>query len=127
MNKASTDMNDIRSKHDIKVFVDDFYFRVRKDQTLGPVFIAALGDSEWTTHLEKMYSFWNTILFGQKDYSGNPFAKHSPLPLQKCHFDRWLTLFKETIENNFEGSKAQDALMRADRIAQIFQAKMGVN
>jgi len=119
-------MHDIRSKEDIKLFVDNFYSKVKIDPFLGPVFISKLGDSGWENHLEKMYSFWNTILFGQKDYSGNPFSKHSPLPLETCHFERWIALLKQTIEENFQGSKADQVLMRAHKISQIFQAKMNL-
>jgi len=119
-------MNDIKSKEDIKKFVDIFYSKVKIDPFLGPVFIAILGNSGWNSHLEKMYSFWNTILFGQKDYSGNPFAKHSPLPIESRHFERWTKLLKQTIEANFEGPKSNEVLLRASKISQIFQAKMNL-
>jgi len=31
-------MEDIRDKEDIKIFIDAFYKKVRKDDLLGPVF-----------------------------------------------------------------------------------------
>ncbi len=119
-------MPDIRSKEDIKLFVDVFYSKVKIDPFLGPIFISKLGNAGWESHLEKMYSFWNTVLFGQKDYSGNPFSKHSPLPIESIHFERWTLLLKQTIEENFKGPIADQVLLRAHKISQIFQAKMNL-
>ena len=66
--------NDIKDKKDIKVFIDAFYEKVRVDQTIGPIFISRIPDDNWPKHLERMYSFWNTVLFAKPDYRGNPFC-----------------------------------------------------
>jgi len=91
-----TIMNDIRDKEDVKIFVNAFYKKVRIDNFLGPVFAAKIPDDNWQPHLERMYSFWYTVLFAARDYSGNPFSKHASLPIQAIHFERWVKLFIET-------------------------------
>ena len=117
-------MKDIENKEDIKVFVNGFYDKVREDELLAPVFASRIPDENWGMHLEKMYGFWNTILFFQKEYKGNPFAKHIGLGATKIHFDRWVALFQKTIDENFSGPHAEEAKMRGDRMAQIFQVKL---
>lgn len=117
-------MEDIKNKKDIKIFVDAFYDKVRKDDLLGAVFAARIKEGDWSRHLERMYSFWNTVLFANRDYSGNPFSKHANLPIQKNHFDRWLNLLKHTLDEHFEGEKTEEAKMRAYKMGILFQAKL---
>ena len=81
-----SNLHDITNKEDIKVFVDQFYACVQKDDLIGPIFNKQIGNN-WNKHLEKMYSFWNTVLFSVKDYSGQPFPKHMGHGIQKEHFD----------------------------------------
>ena len=45
-------------------------------------------------------------------------------PLQQSHFERWLTLWGETINENFAGQKSKEAITRARTIAQIMQNKI---
>lgn len=83
----------------IRAVVDDFYGRVRQDPMLGPVFEAQIED--WGPHLNKMYGFWSTVLLGDRQYTGNPFEKHQAISeLSAGHFERWLNLFAETLENH---------------------------
>ena len=42
------------------------------------------------------------------------------------HFQRWLELFKQTVDENFEGEKAREAKEKAESIAMIFQTKLGL-
>lgn len=114
MNKK--DIKDITS---IRLFVDDFYGKVRQDAVLGPIFDEAIQDN-WGPHLEKMYAFWNAALFGVPGFRGNPFAKHAPLKIGPVHFDRWLELFSKTIDENFEGYMAEDAKNRAGLMTSMF-------
>jgi len=40
------------------------------------------------------------------------------------HFKRWLSLFQQTIDENFEGEKAELARQRAISIATVMQLKL---
>ena len=117
-------MNDITNKEDIKNFVDAFYNEVRIDQLIGPVFASVIPDENWTPHLERMYSFWNTVLFGAREYQGNPFAKHRPLPIEKRHYDRWLELLNNTLDQHFSGAKVEEIKTRAEKMGLLFQSKL---
>jgi hemoglobin len=115
-------MTDIQNREDVKKLVNLFYEKVRQDELLSPVF----RDVDWPLHLPVMYDFWSSILFGDLTYQGNPFQKHQHLLLERAHFERWLRLFFETVDQNFSGEKAGEVKQRAGSIAGIFQYKMGL-
>lgn len=114
---------DIQNIDDIKVLVDNFYGKVQRDPLIGPVFIGVIRDN-WPTHLEKMYRFWETVLLERHSYHGSPFSPHAQMPLEKKHFDTWLTLFRETVDEHFSGPKAEEAQWRAEKMAAMFLAKI---
>lgn len=113
----------ISTLDDIKLLVDDFYGKVRKDELIGHIFDDVIRDN-WPAHLEKMYSFWQTVLLQELTYKGAPFPKHMKLPVEQEHFDRWLKLFYETIDTYFEGEKADELKMRSRKMAEMFMMKI---
>lgn len=113
----------INSPVEVKELVDSFYEKVNRDPLLSPIF-NDFARVDWEKHLPVMYGFWNAMLFGEVGYKGNPFMKHIPLPIEKAHFDRWIQLFEETIDERFTGEKAEEARKRAQSIAGIFQHKL---
>jgi hemoglobin len=115
-------MTDIEDINSIRLFVDEFYEKVRNDELIGPVFLEKIED--WQHHLEKLYAFWNGALFGVPGFRGNPFARHAPLKIGPEHFDRWLKLFNETIDGNFEGDMATNAKNRAELMAFMFLSRL---
>jgi len=108
---------------DIKLLVDSFYAKVQQDELLSAVFNNVIKD-QWPKHLEKMYSFWQTVLLKEHTYNGAPFMPHMNLPVSKKHFDRWLELFFETLDELFSGEKAEEARWRANKMAEMFQLKI---
>ena len=108
---------------DVKTLVDRFYGKVRSDELLAPIFNERIRD-RWPEHLEKMYRFWQTVLLGEHTYMGSPFPPHANLPVNKTHFDQWLRLFKETLDEFFRGEKANEAKWRADKMAEMFQLRL---
>jgi hemoglobin len=115
---------DIDSQARIRLMVDSFYSHVRQDGLLGPIFEQAIED--WSAHLPKMYLFWEKLLFGTGAYEGNPFQKHVELPVEKEHFNRWVDLFVQTVDEHFLGPKAEEVKALARRIAATFQLRMGM-
>jgi len=113
---------DISNFEDIVLFVDGFYSKVNQDELIGPIFDAVITD--WNSHLAKMYDFWNAVLFGVAGFKGNPFARHAPLPLQKNHFERWLLLFEQTIDEHFSGELADETKKKAGMMAEMFLSKL---
>ncbi len=114
---------EIQQLEDIELLVDAFYTKIRKDDLLGPIFNGVIQD-RWPVHLNKMYTFWQTVLLGEHTYYGNPFMPHADLPVEKRHFDRWIELFYQTLDENFEGRKADEAKWRAAKMAEMFQYKI---
>ena len=114
---------EILNLEDVKLLVDSFYSKVQEDELLKDVFNDVIED-RWPEHLEKMYSFWQTVLLGEHTYYGAPFVPHAHLPVNKKHFKRWLALFYNTLDEHFEGEKAEEAKWRATRMAEMFQLKI---
>lgn len=114
---------DIQTLQDIKLLVDTFYGKVQHDDLIGPVFNEKIQD-RWSEHLEKMYTFWQTMLFDEHTYGGRPFPPHAQLPIAEEHFERWLLLFHQTIDDLFEGPLAQEAKSRGSKMAALFQIKL---
>ncbi|HTH57212.1 MAG TPA: group III truncated hemoglobin [Cyclobacteriaceae bacterium] len=112
---------DIETREHIVLMVNSFYEKVKTDPLLAPVF----SDVNWPNHLPVMHNFWSSMLLGDRSYQGNPLQKHLPLKITREHFQRWLQLFKTTVDEHFEGEKAEETKMRAESIAAIFQFKMG--
>lgn len=116
-------MKEIQHLEDIQLVVNSFYSKVREDKLLAPIFNEKIGD-KWPLHLEKMYRFWQTVLLEERTYSGSPFPPHARLPVSKEHFERWLFLFYETIDEHFQGEKAKEAKWRAEKMAELFLYKI---
>lgn len=116
-------VKDILTLKDIMSLVDTFYDKVRGDELLSPIFNERIGD-RWTQHLEKMYSFWQTVLLDERTYYGAPFPPHAQLPVDHMHFQQWMMLFITTIDELFEGEKAKEAKWRAARMAELFESKI---
>ena len=113
---------DITTLSDIHLLVDSFYTKVRNDSTIGPVFNERIVD--WETHLQKMYRFWQTMLLGEHAYSNSPFPVHAQMPIGASHFDRWTFLWRETVDQYFEGAVADEAKWRGDKMAAVFLSKI---
>jgi hemoglobin len=117
-------MKDIAGKEDIKIFVNKFYGKIREDEKLEPVFAGRIPAENWPKHLERMVSFWNTILFLQREYTGSPFQKHVGLPVDNSHFEHWVELFHKTIDEDFAGKQADEAKRRAENMGKLFSHKL---
>lgn len=117
-------MEDIKDSKDIEALVNAFYGKIQQDPLLGPVFAEKIPADAWTPHLQTMYRFWNTQLLGEKEYQGNPFAKHRNLPIDTAHFTQWIKLFSETIDEMFRGALAATAKVKAEAIGKVFLSKI---
>ncbi len=122
-------MNKLETRGDIELLVNTFYKKVAMDPTIG-YFFTDIAKVNWDYHLPQMYSFWETLLFGQVSYKGNPMAKHFPIneivPIERAHFDHWLKLWTETVNELFGGEMAELAIYKATNIARLMGHKMEV-
>lgn len=99
--------------------VKAFYFRVRADDVLGPVFIDRLGTSReiWQPHETKIAAFWRNAILSERAYSGNPMQVHMGVAaIQPEHFALWLELFDEVLVKELPPQTAREFSALAHRI-----------
>jgi hemoglobin len=120
-------MKKLETRTDIEELVNRFYDKVGSDETIGFIF-NDVAKIDWSHHLPKMYAFWETLLLGKISYKGNPMAVHFPInaqvPLEKRHFEHWIKLWTQTVEENFQGEMADLAIYKAKNIANLMGYKM---
>jgi hemoglobin len=120
-------LKDINSRDDIKILVDAFYEKIKKDQTIGLIFTEKL-EIDWEKHLPIMYNFWDNILFYSGAYTGNPMVLHQhiheKIGLTKGDFDKWIEIFIATTDELFAGDYAETIKQRARSIATVMQLKI---
>ena len=125
--KTNTTKPDIVGRAEIETLVNTFYQRVRSDETLGFIF-ERVAQTNWETHLPKMYAFWETVLFRSGGYTGNPLAAHAKLvpmtPMGRAQFDHWLMLFRSTVDDLFAGEKAEHIKNCAADMANVIHARI---
>jgi len=118
---------DIETREDVVVLVDTFYKRALRDEVIGFIF-TKVAKIDVKHHMPVMYDFWETTLLKKTSYRGNPMAIHLKLnrkqALSNVHFDRWLTLFNDTIDQLYMGPIADLAKTRALSIATMMQVKI---
>lgn len=117
---------DIRNRKDIEKLVNTFYDKIKTDAVIGYLF-NDVAKVNWEKHLPKMYDFWENILFYTADYDGNPMEKHKELhqksSLNPSHFNHWNMLFTKTVDEIFEGKKADEIKNRALNISAAMMYK----
>lgn len=120
-------MKKLETREDIEFLVNEFYNQVIQDEKIG-FFFDEVAKVDWSHHLPKMYSFWETLLLGNVSYKGNPMAMHFPInkkvAMQKVHFEQWVKLWTKTINENFSGELADLAVYKATNIANLMAYKM---
>lgn len=120
-------MPDLKGRPEIKQLVNRFYERIREDEVLGFIF-NDIAQVDWTTHLPRMYAFWETVLFRTGGYTGNPLASHAKLtPLTqmgRTQFDRWLSLFRSTVDELFAGERAEHFKNCAADMANVIYSRI---
>lgn len=122
-------MLDISSREDIERLVRLFYERATKDALIGHYFTRVI-PINWDEHIPTIVSFWENILFKTGGYNGGMMYKHMNLNylsvFKTIHFDRWLEIWKGTVDELFVGANAEEVKFRASSIAVIMQTKIGV-
>ena len=108
---------DIETREDLENLLREFYAVAIQDNQIGHHF----AELNLETHLPIIVNFWEKVLFGKPVYFGNPLAVHQNLheksPLKLEHFQRWLEIFEQTVDELFAGEMADAAKLRAKMIA----------
>lgn len=113
-------MKDITERTDLEQLIDIFYGKVLQDPLLMPFFDGL----DFEKHKPDMVAFWNFVLLGEAGYKTNVTEKHMHMDLHQAHFDRWLALFHETVDELFSGEKAEMAKQRAFQVGWTIHQKI---
>jgi hemoglobin len=113
---------DLDTPEEIAEMVRRFYADVAQDDLLGPMF-NDVARVDWSEHLPKLTAFWCRALLGITGYAGNPFRAHALIhqrqAFTRAHFERWLSLFHDTVELGWVGPRANHALELAHNVARV--------
>jgi len=91
---------DIEHNEDIVSLVDNFYKKVISDSSIGHIF---------------------------RDHLSMDLTEHLPnrlTSLKKIHFDNWIKLWTETVDDMFIGDTADKAKQKAITMAELMQYKI---
>jgi len=121
-------LGDIQNRADIKKLINAFYEKMLEDKLLGYIF-TDVAKIQLSKHLPHLYDFWENALFYTGTYKRDLMDIHLDLHfnlhrLEKEHFDQWLQLFNETLDDLFKGEKATIAKERAKSIAIVMHLKI---
>ena len=116
-------MADITTEADIQQLVERFYIALQADSVVGHFF----ADLDLPHHLPRIRAFWEMVLLDKPGYGTNVTDVHLKLaqriPMAPEHFDRWLQLWRTTVDALFSGPKAEEVKLRALSIAVVLRAK----
>jgi hemoglobin len=123
------DRTDIQDRADCERLVRAFYGRALSDPVIGFIFVD-VAHLDLEAHVPRITSFWETILLGAQSYAGGAFRPHALLnakvPLRAGHFERWLWLWRTTVDELFSGPRAELAKAHAERVARAFHARLAM-
>lgn len=122
---------DINNRNDIEKLIMLFNEKVKPDPTIGFIFTEVV-EMNWEHHIPLIVDFWEGILLDNPVYTKNAMEVHyglnNKIPLEKIHFETWLSLFTATVDELYDGKTATLAKTRAKSIAALMQFKMhGIN
>lgn len=106
------------TEESLRHLVNVFYAKVREDALIGPVFNRAIAD--WPEHLDKLQSFWSSVMLTSGRYKGRPLpahVKHADA-ISPPSFERWLAIWRETTDELLDPVSASDLQEKARRIAE---------
>lgn len=73
-----------------------------------------------------MVAFWRSVLLHEGRYVGDPRAVHSAIAgLRPSHFDRWLGLFADTLDDHFADDVASTIRAKAAAMARRLTSALG--
>jgi hemoglobin len=121
------DVRDIESRADCERLVRAFYARALVDPMIGWIFVD-VAELDLEEHVPVIASFWETMLLGSRSYGGAAFRPHAELhtrvALRAGHFERWLALWRATVDELFAGDRAELAKAHALRVGRAFHRRL---
>lgn len=117
---------DIENRDHVEQLMRAFYAKAIPDPVIGHYFTQVI-DMDLEKHIPVIIDFWETVLLGIAKYKSNAIAVHQHLheksAFEEKHFEQWVKLFQSTVDELFEGEKAELAKQRALSIATVMKIK----
>jgi hemoglobin len=118
---------DIVTRADCEALVRAFYGRAMTDPIIGWIF-TDVAKLDLEAHVPVLTAFWETLLLGAQTDDRGAFhphaALHARVGLRAGHFERWLSLWYQTVDELFAGPRAQAAQAHAFRLANAFRMRL---
>ncbi len=115
--------DDLDSRNAIDALMRRFYERAMADSVIGFIFTDVM-KLDLDHHLPVIGDFWESSLLGAGNYARhgrNPLLVHLEIDrrsrLEPEHFERWLQIFEESVDESFAGPYAEFAKQRSRAIA----------
>ncbi|WP_010180608.1 group III truncated hemoglobin [Aquimarina agarilytica] len=120
-------MTDIQNRTDLELIFNSFYKKAIADASIG-YFFTEIIPIDLETHLPIILDFWEYNLFHKGTYSKNLLEIHKNIhvksPMQYAHFDQWIHLLNETVDNHFSGLISNKLKTNALSIATVMKTKV---
>ena len=119
----------LEDEYDIEVLIDVFYTKVLRHHELSIFFSEAV--KNWDFHKKRFVKFWSAQVFFTDNYDGGtPLPQHVSVDekyghqFTKFHFDEWARLWVETVDELYNGEKAELAKETGEHMARNIYMKM---
>jgi hemoglobin len=120
-------VQDITDRADLDALLRAFYARAYADDLIGFVF-TDVTHMDLELHLPVIVDFWETVLFRTGVYQRNALQPHVNIhamsPLRPEQFERWLHLWRTTVDERHAGERAERAKVQAERVAGSMQRRL---
>jgi hemoglobin len=126
---ATEALPDIETREDCERIVRAFYEKAMADEKIGWIF-TDVAELDLEAHIPVITNFWATNLLGAMSYKGGAFGVHGRLHqkaaggLRKEHFERWLVLWCQTVDELYDGPIAAAAKVHGLRVANAFYGRL---
>jgi hemoglobin len=118
---------DIENREELEDFLWSFYRKAFADELIGSFFTEVV-PLDLDTHIPVIANFWESVAFNKPSYRKNVMEIHRHIhhlsKIKKEHLDRWVKLFTETLDENFQGSRTELMKQRARSIATLMDIKL---
>jgi len=112
-------MRDIGTRIDIEKLMTAFYDKAFADDVIGYYF-TEVTHLNLEKHMPVIVNFWETILLKSNTYHNNAMEAHRHIhslsPFKAEHFQRWVKIFTETVDELFSGDVAENAKLKATSV-----------
>lgn len=118
---------DIESREELEELLKAFYKKAFADELIG-LFFTEVVPLDLKTHIPVIANFWESVAFNKPSYRNNVMEVHQHIhrlcKIQKEHLDRWVSIFSDTLDQYFEGTRTELMKQRARSIATIMDLKL---